>query len=105
MHCWLNIIETNRRLIDHGNYFYLSLGLKCKNSVISPCLSVSQEHLLKACCVGNTLLATINWLIYIFIRMESIVPFSISKTNYLIHGLMESPLQILTMGSQFEFIK
>ena len=37
MHCWLNIIEKNRGLIEHKNYVYLSLGLKCKNFMISRC--------------------------------------------------------------------
>lgn len=68
-------------------------------------LSIIQEHVLKTCCVGSTLLATANWLIYIFVRIESIVPFSISKINYLIHGLTESSLQTLNIGSRFVFVK
>lgn len=67
-------------------------------------LSVSRKHSSKACCVGNTLLATVNWLIYIFIRIESLVPFSVSKINYLSPCLTEPLLHTLTMGSQFVFI-
>ena len=68
-------------------------------------LSIIQEHVLKTCCVGNTLLSNANWLIYIFVRIGSIVPFPISKINYLIQGLTESSLQTLTIGSQFVFVK
>ena len=68
-------------------------------------LSIIQEHVLKTCCVGNTLLASANWLIYIFVRIESIVSFSISKINYFVHGLTESSLQTLNIGSRFAFVK
>lgn len=45
VHYWLMIMEKRGDQTEHGN-----------------------EHLLKACCVENTLLATENWFIYVFIR-------------------------------------